>query len=74
MASSVDQRLILLEIKMLEHQLQNLRARLEASLQNADKKSGYFGELYGAWAEAGGFSEEEIDAVLYRLPDSLEDI
>ncbi len=74
MAEMNNQQLILMEIKMMERQLRRLRSRVEAMMQPAKEQTGYFGDLYGAWEDAGEISEEEIDEVLYTLPKKLEDI
>lgn len=54
------------QIKSLELQLQILKAKLGKEQQKFPAKS--FGELYGLLKNQAESTEEEIDAVLYKLP------
>jgi len=58
------------QIKSLELQLQLLKAKLQKSEQNVPRKS--FGDLCGILKGQVESTEEEIDAVLYRMPPEPE--
>jgi hypothetical protein len=55
------------QIKSLEAQLTILRAQLQNLA--ASPPGGTLGDLEGILAHHGDFTEEEIDAALYRLKD-----
>jgi len=56
---------LILQIKSLETQLAVIRKQLENL--NPAPLPRTFGDLYGIVPHEGGFTEEEIDAVLLRL-------
>jgi hypothetical protein len=59
------------QLKGLELQIQLLKAKLQKSqFQQAPPK--YFGDLYGLLKGQVESTEEEIDAVLYRVPMDSE--
>ena len=66
---------ILAQINSIETQLSVLKQQVkEVVAQNGDK-SHTFADLKGIWAGQGDFSEEEIDAALYKLtPEWMDEI
>jgi hypothetical protein len=56
-------------LRTLEQQVALLRAEVQRELErsNGSRPIKTFGDLYGIWAEHGDFSEEEIDACLFRF-------
>jgi len=65
--------LIITQIKSLEAQLRVLHARIQSPPAQPVGPSHSFAELYGRLRGQVESSEEEIDAVLYRLPADEED-
>ena len=64
--------LVISHIKSLEAQLRVLKAEIESP--SAPVESGHsFADLYGQLHGQVESSEEEIDAILYRLPEDEED-
>jgi hypothetical protein len=71
------------QIKSLEAQIAVLKAQLER-LQGETEVGGVrlpsgrpiksFADLYGIFADAGDITEEEIDAVLYRINEDDEEL
>lgn len=57
------------QIKNLELQVQLLKAKLQKLEQATPAKS--FGDFYGILKGKVETSEEEIDAVLYRMPSDV---
>jgi hypothetical protein len=57
-------------IKTLEAELAEVKAELARLRVLSPPKT--LGDLYGILAHAGDFSEEEIDATLYRMDENLE--
>jgi len=53
-----------LRLRIMEARLRELRA----------EKGGSFADLAGLWAGQSDSSPDDIDAVLFRVPDDLEDI
>jgi len=66
---------ILARINSIETQLSTLKQQVqEIAAQNGEKPH-TFGDLYGLTAGEGNFSEEEINAALYRLtPNWVDEI
>ncbi|MDQ3009861.1 MAG: hypothetical protein M3X11_04065 [Acidobacteriota bacterium] len=66
---------ILSQITTIETQLSELKQQVrEIAAQNGEKPH-TFADLKGIWAGQGNFSEDEIDAGLYRLtPEWIDDI
>jgi hypothetical protein len=62
---------LIAQIKGIEAQLATLRAQLERQREPAPPKT--LGDLRGILAGHGDFTEEEIDAVLYRFDWEDED-
>jgi hypothetical protein len=65
--------LIMTQIKSLEAQLRVLHARIQSPSGQPLKPDHSFAELYGRLRDQVESSEEEIDAVLYRLPAEEEE-
>lgn len=66
---------ILSQIKNIEAQLAVLKRQVqEVTVRNGEKPH-TFADLYGLTGGEGNFSEEEIDAALYRLtPEWIDEI
>jgi len=64
---------ILSQIKSLEAQLGALKAQVEQLSVQGPTPTHTFADLYGRYREFGDLSADDIDAVLYRLPDDLEE-
>lgn len=64
---------ILSQIKSLEAQLGALKAQVEQLSIQDPTPAHTFADLYGRYREFGDPSADDIDAVLYRLPDELEE-
>lgn len=64
---------ILSQIKSLEAQLGALKAQVEQLSVQEPTPTHTFADLYGRYREFGDVSAEDIDAVLYRLPDDPEE-
>jgi hypothetical protein len=64
---------ILSQIKSLEAQLGALKAQVERLSAQEPTPTHTFADLYGRYREFGDMSAEDIDAVLYRLPDDPEE-
>ncbi|RMF84644.1 MAG: hypothetical protein D6736_18905 [Nitrospinota bacterium] len=65
-----DTELLLSQLKSLEMQLRVLQARIQFTTTQPVSSASSFAELYGRLQGQVESSEEEIDAVLYRLPDN----
>lgn len=59
------------QLKGLELQIQLLKAKLQKS-QSPPAPPKYFGDLYGLLKGQVESTEEEIDAILYRVPMDFE--
>ena len=64
---------LLIQIQHMEAQLRAMRRQLRNLAQTETKPSYTLADLRGKWAVPGGISEEEIDAVLYRMTPAQED-
>ena len=68
-----DTELIISHIKSLEAQLRVLHARIQSPPTQLVEPGHSFAELYGRLRGQIESSEEEIDAVLYQLPEDQQD-
>ena len=69
-----DTELLLSQLKSLEMQLRVLQARIQFTTTPPVSSGSSFAELYGRLQGQVESTEEEIDAVLYQLPNNnLED-
>ncbi|MFN7947770.1 MAG: hypothetical protein U0Z53_20645 [Blastocatellia bacterium] len=66
-----ERELILSQIKSLETQLRVLQACIAALPEDAEPASCTFADLYGTLRGQSQSSSEEIEAVLYQIPDAL---
>jgi hypothetical protein len=66
-----DSQLIKSHLKSLEIQLRVIEARVSKSEPGSQRRT--FDELHGLLRGQSDSSEAEIDAVLYRVPVSIED-
>lgn len=64
---------LLIQIQHMEAQLRVMRRQLRNLAQTETKPAHTLADLRGRWTVPGGISEEEIDAVLYRLTPEQED-
>ena len=64
---------ILIQIQNIEAQVTALKKQVQKLAQADSKPSHTLADLRGKWAVPEGISEEEIDAVLYRLTPEQED-
>ncbi len=64
---------LMIQIRYMEAQLLALRKQARNLMQTESKPSHTLADLRGKWAVPQGISEEEIDAVLYRLTPEQED-
>jgi hypothetical protein len=64
---------LLIQIRHMEAQLRAMRRQLRNLTRTEAKPAHTLADLRGKWAVPGGISEEEIDAVLYRLTPERED-
>lgn len=65
--------LVISHIKSLEAQLRVLKAEIESPSAPPVESGHSFADLYGQLHGQVESSEEEIDAILYRLPEDEED-
>lgn len=66
---------LLEKIKTIEWELNTLKASVFQLAEQEGIKIHTFADLKGIWAGQGNFSEEEIDAALYKLtPEWIDEI
>jgi prefoldin subunit 5 len=66
---------ILAQINAIEAQLAALKQQVQEFAAQNGEPTHTFADLYGLTGGEGNFSEEEIDAALYKLtPEWIEDI
>ena len=64
----VSPELLMVRIKSMELQIAGLKAQVKRMTAATPPRK--FSDLYGILADAGDFTEEEIDAALYRLDEA----
>jgi len=67
-----DSTLIKSHLKSVEAQLSVIEALMSRSQSERTSAGGSFAELYGSLSGQTESSEEEIDAILYKLPATEE--
>lgn len=66
---------ILLQINTIETELSELKRQVQDIAAQPGEKPHTFADLKGIWAGQGNFSEEEIEAALYKLtPEWIDEI
>ncbi len=66
---------ILSRIETIEVQLAALKLQVQEIVEQESEKPHTFADLKGIWAGQGNFSEEEIEAALYKLtPEWIDEI
>ncbi len=66
---------LLAQITTIEAQLSALKQQVQEIIAQDNEKSHTFADLKGIWAGQGNFSEEEIEAALYKLtPEWIDEI
>ena len=63
---------LLIQIQHMEAQLLAMKKQIRNLAQTETKPSHTLADLRGKWAVSQGISEEEMDAVLYRLTPEQE--
>lgn len=66
---------LLAQINIIEEQLSALKQQVQEIVAQDSEKPHTFADLKGIWAGQGNFSEEEIEAALYKLtPEWIDEI
>ena len=67
-----DSTLIKSQLKSLEAQLRVMKALVGRSPEEEASEHRSFGDLFGSLSDQAESSEEEIDAILYKIPAAQE--